>query len=122
VRFREILYELLQTVRGSIGAVFVDSEGESVEVVSARPFEADDHGLRVVGAYAGIFLSQLRRVSEASAGGRARCYKIDFAPSRIFCSVLRDGYFVVILTDRTSVEGEVWHRLERCHNALLEEM
>ncbi len=122
MRFREILYELLQTVRGSIGAVFLDSEGESVEVVSARPFEADDHELRVVGAYAGIFLSQLGRVSDASNGGSAHCFKIDFAPSRIFCTVLKDGYFVVILTDRTSVEGEVWHRLERCRNSLLDEM
>jgi len=92
------------------------------EAPSARPFDTEDHELRVVGAYAGIFLSQLGRVNEACDGGVSRCFKMDFAGSRIYCSVLRDGYFVVILTDPGSVEGEVWHRLERCRKALLEEM
>jgi predicted regulator of Ras-like GTPase activity (Roadblock/LC7/MglB family) len=121
VRFRDILTEVLLT-GGAIGAAFVDSEGESVEVVSARPFDADDHELRVIGAYAGIFLSQLRRITDSTGIDEARRYKIDFAASRIFCSDLRDGYYLVVVVDVGAVEGAVWQRVERCREALLAEM
>ena len=84
MRFREILLDLLQATPGAIGAVFLDSEGESVDVVSARPFDTDDHELRVIGAYAGIFLSHLRRIAEATDSGTARRFKIDFAASPFF--------------------------------------
>jgi predicted regulator of Ras-like GTPase activity (Roadblock/LC7/MglB family) len=113
---------MLQTTRGAIGAAFLDSEGESVEVVSARPFDTDDHELRVIGAYAGIFVSQLRRVSESIGSGAARRYKIDFAAVRIFCCDLKDGYYLVAVADAAAVEGVVWQSLERGRAALLAEM
>ena len=122
VPFREILLEVLQTTGGAIGAAFLDSEGESVEVVSARPFETDDHDLRVIGAYAGIFLSQLRRITASTDGGTAQQFKIDFAASRIFCCDLRDGYYLVVLVDAGAAEGVVWQGLKRCRERLLAEM
>lgn len=122
MRFRDILLDLLQTTSGAIGAIFLDSEGESVEVASARPFDTDDHELRVVGAYAGIFLSHLRRLSESATLGDALRFKIDFAASRIFCCDLKDGYYLVVLAEAGAVEGVVWQGLERCRAALLGEM
>ena len=120
--FRDILLDVLQRTGGAIGAAFVDSEGESVEVVSARPFDTDDHELRIIGAYAGIFLSQLRRIAESTGIGAAQRYKIDFAASRIFCCDLKDGYYLVVVVDAGAVEGVVWQGLERCRDALLGEM
>jgi predicted regulator of Ras-like GTPase activity (Roadblock/LC7/MglB family) len=122
VGFREILADVLQSAGGAIGAIFLDSEGESVEVVSARPFDTDDHDLRVIGAYAGIFFSQLRRITEATNAGAAIRYKIDFAASKIFCCDLRDGYYLVLVVDAGTVEGVVWQQLERCRDQLLGEM
>lgn len=112
----------LQPMGGAIGAVFLDSEGESVEVVSARPFDTGDHELRVIGAYAGIFFSQLRRVGLSTDGGAPRRFKIDFAASRIFCSDLKDGYYLALVADAGAVEGVVWQGVERCREALLGEM
>lgn len=120
--FREILLEVLQTTGGAIGAAFLDSEGESVEVVSARPFDTDDHDLRIIGAYAGIFLSQLRRILASTDGGTARQFKIDFAATRIFCCDLRDGYYLVVLVDAGAAEGVVWQGLKQCREKLLAEM
>jgi predicted regulator of Ras-like GTPase activity (Roadblock/LC7/MglB family) len=122
VTFRDILADLLQSTRGAIGAAFLDSEGESVEVASARPFDTDDHELRVIGAYAGIFVSQLRRIAEATDSGASRRFKIDFAASTILCCDLRDGYYLVAVVDSAAVEGTVWQALERCRTALLTEM
>lgn len=122
MQFRDILLSVLETTPSAIGAVFLDSEGESVEVVSARPFETDDHDLRVIGAYAGIFIAQLRRITEATDGGGVRRYKIDFAASRIFCCDLSDGYYLVFIVDAGVIEGTAWQSLERCRSALMEEM
>jgi predicted regulator of Ras-like GTPase activity (Roadblock/LC7/MglB family) len=122
VPFREILLDALQSTGGAIGAVFLDSEGESVEVVSARPFDTDDHALRVIGAYAGIFISKLRRITESTDGGDVRRYKIDFDACGIFCCDLKDGYYLVLVVDAGAVEGIVWQRLERCRDVLLGEM
>ncbi len=122
MEFRDILTDVLQATHGAIGAVFLDSEGESVEVVTARPFDTDDHDLRVIGAYAGIFLSQLRRIADAADGGAARRFKIDFVASTIFCSDLNDGYYLVLVIDAGAVEGTAWQALERCRTALLGEM
>lgn len=122
VAFRDILVEVLQSTGGAIGAVFLDSEGESVEVVTARPFDTDDHALRIIGAYAGIFLSQLRRITESTDDGAVRRFKIDFAACGIFCCDLKDGYYLVVVVDDGAVEGVVWQRLERCRDVLLEEM
>jgi predicted regulator of Ras-like GTPase activity (Roadblock/LC7/MglB family) len=122
VSFRDILADLLQTTRGAIGAAFLDSEGESVEVASARPFDTDDHELRVIGAYAGIFLSHLHRIAEATDSGGSKRFKIDFAASTIFCCELGDGYYLVAVVDAMAVEGTVWQGLERCRAALLAEM
>jgi len=122
VRFRDILADLLQSTPGAIGAAFLDSEGESVEVVSARPFDTDDHELRIIGAYAGIFLSQLRRIAGATEGGTVQRFKIDFAASRIFCCDLKDGYYIAAVIDAAAVEGVIWNQVDRCREALLTEM
>jgi predicted regulator of Ras-like GTPase activity (Roadblock/LC7/MglB family) len=122
VTFRDILADLLQATRGAIGAVFLDSEGESVEVASARPFDTDDHELRVIGAYAGIFLSHLRRIAASTDSGMSKRFKIDFAASRIFCCDLKDGYYLAAVVDAAAVEGTVWQALDRCREALLAEM
>jgi predicted regulator of Ras-like GTPase activity (Roadblock/LC7/MglB family) len=122
VSFRDILTDLLQSTRGAIGAAFLDSEGESVEVASARPFDTDDHELRVIGAYAGIFVSNLRRIAETTGSGASRRFKIDFEASTIFCCDLRDGYYLVAVIDAAAIEALVWNALERCRAALLAEM
>jgi predicted regulator of Ras-like GTPase activity (Roadblock/LC7/MglB family) len=122
VSFRDILAELLQSTRGAIGAAFLDSEGESVEVASARPFDTDDHELRVIGAYAGIFLSHLRRIAEATESGASARFKIDFAASTIFCCDLGEGYYLVAVADAAAAEGLVWRALEQCRKSLLAEM
>jgi predicted regulator of Ras-like GTPase activity (Roadblock/LC7/MglB family) len=122
VSFRDILANLLQSTRGAIGAAFLDSEGESVEVASARPFDTDDHELRVIGAYAGIFVSHLRRIAEATGSGASQRFKINFAASTIVCCDLRDGYYLVAVVDAGAVEGVVWQALDRCRAALLAEM
>jgi len=120
--FRDILLGLLQTTEGSLGALFLDWEGETVEVITERPLDADDHDLRVIGAYQGIFRTQLHKVCEALGAGRPHRLKMEFARTKVLTTDLTDGYYLVLVVESNTNEGVAWHRLERCRERLLDEM
>ncbi len=118
--FQGILRELLQSTDGSIGAMFLDYEGETVELVSLRDLKKDD--LKIVGAYQGIFLTQLRHLCEEMTIGIPHRFKIEFAQTRVLSADLKDGYYVVLLIGQEALEGVAWRTLERCRERLIEEM
>jgi predicted regulator of Ras-like GTPase activity (Roadblock/LC7/MglB family) len=120
--FREILLDLLNATHGSLGAIFLDSEGESVEVITERPFEADDHDLRVIGAYQGIFLTQLQRLCDALDAGSPRRFKVQFEKWNVLSCDLKDGYYLVLVVDDTANEGVAWRELERCKARIIVEL
>lgn len=120
--FRNILRDLLKATDGSIGAMFLDQQGESVEVTTERPFDADDHDLKVIGAYQGIFLSQLHRICETIEAGRPKRFKLEFAATTILSCDLKDGYYLVLVIEAGTNEGLAWHRLDACRDQLLAEM
>jgi predicted regulator of Ras-like GTPase activity (Roadblock/LC7/MglB family) len=122
VPFRSILLELLQSIHGSLGALLLDWEGESVEAVTERPFDADDHDLKVIGAYQGIFLTRLKNLCDDIAIGTPHRFKIDFAGTTVMSSDLKDGYYVVLIVEPATNEGVAWRELERCREKLLEEI
>ena len=120
--FREILLDLLRTTHGSLGAIFLDSEGESVEVITERPFDADDHDLRVIGAYQGIFLSQLKRLCDTLRAGAPRRFKVEFEKMNVLSCDLKDGYYLVLVVDDSANEGTAWRQLEQCRARIVEEL
>ena len=120
--YRKILLDLLRTTHGSLGAIFLDSEGESVEVITERPFDADVHDLRVIGAYQGIFLSQLKRHCQTLAAGTPRRFKVEFEKMNVLCSDLKDGYYLVLVVDGSTNEGSAWRQLEKCRTRIVEEL
>ena len=118
--FNAILHELLHATTGSIAALFLDYEGETVEMVSEHDLAADD--IRIVGAYQGIFLGQLRALCGHLDVGTPSRFKIEFRKTRVLSCDLKDGYYVVLLVDGSANEGAAWHHLDRCRERLLQEM
>jgi hypothetical protein len=118
--FRLILDELLVTTHGALAALFLDYEGETVELVCDR--DLSDHNLRILGAYQGIFLMQLRTLCSNADAGEPRRFKLQFAENAVLSYDVKDGYYVVLLVDATFNEGVAWRRLERCRERLLVEM
>jgi hypothetical protein len=118
--FRLILDELLVTTHGALAAIFLDYEGETVELVCDR--DLSDHGLRILGAYQGIFLTRLRTLCANAGAGRPHRFKLQFADTTVLSFDVRDGYFVVLLVDASFNEGMAWRRLERCREKLIAEM
>ena len=118
--FRLILDELLVTTHGALAAIFLDYEGETVELVCDR--DLSDHGLRILGAYQGIFLTRLRTLCANAGAGQPHRFKLQFADTTVLSFDVRDGYFVVLLVDASFNEGMAWRRLERCREKLIAEM
>ncbi|HEX7155421.1 MAG TPA: hypothetical protein VF618_28405 [Thermoanaerobaculia bacterium] len=118
--FLRILDELLTTTDGSIAALFLDYEGETVELLSHRDIARDD--LKIIGAYQGIFLMQLKRVCTHLDAGSPVRFKVEFAETKVLSYDLRDGYYVVLVMETESNEGLAWHRLAMCREKLIAEM
>lgn len=120
--FTPILRELVSDTPGAIGALFLDWEGETVEMLSDRPFDADDHDLKVLGAYQGIFLTQLRELCTRAGAGTPHRFKVEFQKTMVLSCDLKDGYYIVLVLDGTTNEGVAWRRLERCRERLIVEL
>ena len=118
--FQLILHELLATTTGAFAAIFLDWEGETVDLVCDR--DLSDHDLRIVGAYQAVVLSRLRALCDKLALGSPHRYTIDFGSTLVMASDLKDGYYVVLLLDRKSNEGMAWHQLEMTRHKLLGEL
>lgn len=112
----------MAAVPGAIGVMFLDYEGETVEMLGERPFELSDDDLRIIGAYQGIFLTQLRDLCVQLQAGGLRRFKLDFATARVFTFALTDGYYVVFVTESASNEAMVWRQLFKCRERLLAAM
>jgi predicted regulator of Ras-like GTPase activity (Roadblock/LC7/MglB family) len=118
--FRLILHEMLATTGGALAALFLDFEGETVELVCDR--DLNDHDLRILGAWQGIFLTRLRELCAHAGAGEPQRFKIEFAHTTVLSFDIRDGYYVVLLVDRSANEGLAWRKLERCRERLIAEM
>jgi predicted regulator of Ras-like GTPase activity (Roadblock/LC7/MglB family) len=118
--FRLILDELLVTTRGALAALFLDYEGETVGLVCDR--DLNDHNLRILGAYQGIFLSQLRDLCKQVEAGEPERFKVEYSDTTVLSYDVKDGYYVVLLVDKTANEGLAWKQLRVCREKLLGEM
>lgn len=118
--FRLILHELLVTTSGSLAALFLDWEGETVEL--ACEHDLSDHELRIIGAYQGIFMSRLRDLCAHVEAGTPLRFKIELDTKAVLSYDVKDGYYVVLLADASFNEGLAWRQLEKCRERLIGEM
>jgi hypothetical protein len=121
VSFRYILHELLATTEGAVAVIFLDFEGETVDLVCDR--DLSDHDLRVIGAYQGIFLSQIRELCTKTRIGTPLRFKFEFSDRTSILSYdVKDGYYLVLLLDDKADEGAAWRKMEVCQQKVLAEM
>jgi predicted regulator of Ras-like GTPase activity (Roadblock/LC7/MglB family) len=122
VAFQEILREMLESTPGAIGAVFLDQQGEAIELFAERVFEIGWEGLRAIGAYEGIFLSDLKRVCERLSAGKPLRLTIEFEHAKVLSCDLKEGYYLVLVIAAGASEGIAWQRVHRCRERLRAEL
>jgi hypothetical protein len=115
--FHYLLTNLLVDVPSAIGAIFLDPEGEAVEWVSRHD---DPYQLKIEGAYQGIF----KRKLEALAGdlGGLRAYAIEGEHLVALTHALPQGYYVVLVLDRSGSRAHAMHHLRRTARVLAREI
>lgn len=120
--FQQILRELLDDTPGALGAIFLDRRGEAVELWTERVFDIGADSLRAIGAYQGVYLSQLKRLCERTSAGRLQRFTIDFQHARVLSSDLKEGYYLVLVIEPSASEGIAWHHLEECREKLISQL
>ena len=108
--FNYLLTNLLVDVPHAVGAIFVDPEGESVEWVTRH---GDPFDLKVEGAYHSIFMRQLENLSTSVKVGAINSFVLEGSQLVTLTQALPDGYYVVLLVDRSGSRAQALYRL-RC--------
>ena len=116
--FQKILTDVIESVDGAVAALFVDHTGEAVQIVGDLP--AWD--MKVIGAYQGIFLSQLAAVCAGLEQGAPRRLKVEWERSTILNWAIDDEYYLVLVLRSGSNEGLAWRALGKGRERVLEEM
>lgn len=117
--FHTVLSQLLSNVHGSLAAMFFDHQGEAVEIAE-QPLTPYD--MKIVGAYEGIYLDQIRRICVSTSFGNLQRFKLDWKRTILFNWVLADGYYLVLMTEAETNEAIAWHQLSKCREILLSEI
>ncbi len=108
--FQYLLSNLLVDVPGAQGIVFLDPEGESVELISrqATPYE-----LKLEGAYHGIFLRQAAHLATLMGAGELERIAIAGSRMQVMSRALKGGYYLVLIMESgtsTAVAGAAMQR------------
>lgn len=107
--YQYILANLLAEVDEALGVVFVDEEGETIDV-AARNADVD---LRVTGAYLGIYAQRVVSLAEQLDLGRPSVLYIERQGMTLVACILSGGYSLAIVQDGS-------HGVGRSSRSLLE--
>ncbi len=116
---KDVLNDLVASIPGARGAMFLDQEGEAVAVAGS---DLPAYDLQVIGAYSGIFLSNAQRVSDELDFGTTERVKIQCRESDLFITRLSDGYYLVLVLKQRAHEGVAWQKIVATRDRLNEEI
>jgi predicted regulator of Ras-like GTPase activity (Roadblock/LC7/MglB family) len=117
--FNYLLTNLLVDVPQAVGAIFVDPEGEAVEWVTRHN---DPFDLKVEGAYHSIFMRQLEQLTTSVNAGPIESFVIEGSRLVTLTQALPDGYYVVLVVDRSGSRAHALHRLRRAAEVIAKEI
>ena len=117
--FNYLLTNLLVDIPQALGAIFVDPEGEAVELVTRH---GDPFDLKVEGAYHSIFLRQLDALTASANAGPIDSFVLEGTHLTTLTQALPDGYYVVLVVDRSASRAQALERLRRAAQVFAEEI
>ena len=117
--FNYLLTNLLVDVPAAVGAIFLDDEGETIECVTRH---RDPYEMKVEGAYHSIFMRRLQALTRAGGAGELRSYRMVGRRLTSLTEALPDGYYIVLVMDRTGSESVARHHLRRAARIIVREL
>ena len=113
--FLAVLDEL-RAIPGAQAAAFLDPQGQTIGEVG------DSSSLETLGAYESVWLTEVGRASERSGLGELEDLTMEFEEGRFLSANVKDGYFLLVLFDRTGLVSTARARLEDVRARLAEEI
>jgi predicted regulator of Ras-like GTPase activity (Roadblock/LC7/MglB family) len=101
--FKSVLGRIVDSVRGAVGAILVDDEGESVDVFT----RGDGYEIRLAGAHHGIVLALLDEAMKRSENGDS-LQGLSIKSERLIYTIMpvQEGLFVVLMQDETGIPSQ----------------
>lgn len=115
--FGAILQDLVGRVPHARGAVFVDGEGEYVELYTTDGAAGEDD-MKLTGAHEGIVLNMFAEAARNSSQGAPRELYVRNQELDVFACMLKDGYFVLLTREPKGVPGQALFELRRAARAI----
>jgi len=101
--FKDVLGSVVESVRGGVGAILVDDEGEAVDVFT----RGDAYEIRLVGAHHSIILALLEEAMKRLEKGSSLQGLSVSSQHYIYTVVpVQEGLFVVLLQDKTGIPSQ----------------
>lgn len=116
--FRDPLQEMLDRIPGAQGAILVDWEGEAVDQVGVM----DEYDLKLVGAYKGVILTNLRQVASRISDDQLQEIVITTEHAQLIMLPVTLEYFLALALDRSDVLGRALFEARRCLRTLRREI
>ena len=117
--FNFLLTNLMADVPKALGAIFVDGEGEAVDWVTRHD---DPFDLKIEGAYHSILLRQLDDLGVSAEAGTIDSFVLESTHLITLTQALPDGYYVVLVVDRTASRAQALYRLRRAAQVFAEQL
>jgi predicted regulator of Ras-like GTPase activity (Roadblock/LC7/MglB family) len=115
MNFNYVLTNLLVDVPHAVGAIFVDPEGEAVDWVTRHN---DPFDLKIEGAYHSIFMRRLDRLASSVRAGSIDAFVVEGTDMATLTQALPEGYYVVLVVDRTGSRAQALYRLRNAAQAI----
>lgn len=105
--FRQVLRDLVTSVPGAWGAIFVDFEGEAVDLYAT----SDAYEVKLAGAHAGLLWGRIVEAGNGSALGRSVSVSVLASGNRLFVHAVDRDYFVLLAAGPGANAGVARYRL-----------
>jgi predicted regulator of Ras-like GTPase activity (Roadblock/LC7/MglB family) len=116
--FNQILAEVVRTIPGARGAIFLDWEGESVDDFS----NFGNTNLRLLGAHWGIVFFQASAILKRHHFSPPSAISIRFTEQQVIIRRVTDEYLVLLALDPEANSGQALHLLKQAEEQLREQM
>lgn len=113
--FEYVLRDLLARTDQGVGALFLDESGEAVDVACS---DLTPTQLRIIGAYLGIYLRQLRRLAELTEVGETQLLHVAQDELSIFAVPLPEDYCLALIQRRPALVAPALRSLEEAREMI----
>ena len=117
--FQYVLANLLAEHPDALAVIFLDDAGETIDLASVEyaPFD-----LQIIGAYLGIYLRQLREVTERTALGSPEFVHFELEKAHLYLMTLPDGYYLAMVQRPPALLATARRSLRRAADQLRREV